>query len=65
MHHDLHALDTSHTWVPRANLMDEPNEANRAKRALNEARPTFYTKRSHDPCTCGAVMSHMTSQCHR
>ena len=26
---------------------------------------TFYTKRSHDLCTCGTVMSHMTSQCHR
>ena len=40
MNCDLHALDTSHTWVTRVNLKDEPRAKQTKKsqkRAQNEA----------------------------
>ena len=37
MHHDLHALDTSRTWVTRVNLIDKPR-AKQAKKSQNSLK---------------------------
>ena len=37
----LHVLDTSRMRVPRVDLTDELNKANRAKRASNEVLPNL------------------------
>ena len=57
---DLHALDTSLTWVSGDRA--EPDEQiNNRQESPTEALATFYSKRSHDQCTCNAVTSYMTS----
>ena len=52
MHHDLHALDTSRTWVARMNLTNGQTKGQEPRASLKQGIGRLFIAKGHVTSAC-------------